>query len=89
MVKVVERGLIIFLKVFLRFRILEFFYMVWRMVCLLKRLYGGGIVIFYVSFFLFLILIACNVGCVCVVLGILKFYEYYLGDNIVENFSDF
>lgn len=30
-----------------------------------------------------------NVGFACLVSGILKFHEHYLGDNTVENSSDF
>lgn len=34
-------------------------------------------------------LVLHNVGCACLVSGILKFHEHYLGDNAVENSSDF
>ena len=30
-----------------------------------------------------------NVGCACLVSGILKFHEHYLGDNTAENSGDF
>lgn len=30
-----------------------------------------------------------DVGCACLVSGILKFHEHYLGDNAAENSSDF
>lgn len=29
-----------------------------------------------------------NIGCACLISGILKFHEHYLGDNTVENSSD-
>lgn len=89
MVKAVERGLTTLLKALLRPGISEFLHMVWRMACLSKRSHGGGIAIPYAPLFSPPIPIACNVGCACVVSGILKFHEHYLGDNTVENSSDF
>lgn len=77
------------LKTLLRPWISEFLHMVWRMTCWSERSHGISIAVTCLPSVLPPTPIMDNVGYPCLVLGILKFHEHYLGDNTVENSSDF
>lgn len=89
MVKAVKRILTKIEKALLRPWISGFFHRVCRMACLSKKSHTIGSPVPCLQLLLSLTLIVYNVSCACFASGILKFNEHYLGENTVENSSDF